>query len=302
MPEVFHRVSVDCVIAGGTRVSWELNRHFIDDGPYSFQLQVGHTGLTDADDWADVGAPVVDTYYAFDLSKRLYGKTLETHYRVELTSADDTYYSNPVPCDGLLSKRDWINAREIIRKESLRHRVLTSPEGLLLKARRYGPRCATCTDARTEGVTDSNCPDCYGTGYENGYFAPLAACYADVGLDKTRDHRLMDRGMEKQDVIQARFIGDPQLYSYDAWVNATSDERYYLHTVGVASQIRGVAIVFDAELRLAPFTDVIYTVPLDEESGAGTWQRSRQPRKQPALNYLEATLARLRRRGPSSKP
>jgi hypothetical protein len=301
----FERLRVDNIIQGGTRVWWEIARHFTDPGPYEFQLQTGHTGLDDADDWIDVGAPVVDTYMAFDLNKRVYGKTLDVHYRVKLTTSVDVYYSKPQDSDGLLSKRDWITYRELVRKEQLRHRVQTSVRGFLLKARRYGPRCPDCTDTLTEEISNSQCATCYGTGFEFGYFAPLAAHYADVGMESNREHRDPNKGMDKEDKVEARFVGDPQLYSYDVWVNSTSDERYYLQTIGIKAQHRGVPVVLSAELRLAPYTDVIYTVPLEEDpttpparprnEAKKPWKLKNKPSR-PGLTYLESAFAELKER------
>lgn len=305
---VFKRVSVDCVIAGGSRISWELQPHFVDAGPYTFTVQVGHTGLDDADDWSLIGPAVVDTYYTIDYRKRIFGKTQETHYKVKLVTPSGTYYAEPVPCDGNLIKRDWLHAREIVRKETLRHSVLTSPAGYLLKARRYGPRCSVCADTYTEEVSNSNCASCYGTGFENGYFDPLPAVFADLSLENNREHRTAEKGMDKSDVITARFIGDPQLYSYDVWVNKTSDERYYIHTIKTLAHVRGVGICYDAELRLAPFSDVIYTIPIsrvdDEDTGTSPvcaagllgerqWQ---PPQSTRGLNYLDAAFQELKLR------
>lgn len=299
---VFDRVRVDYVVQGGTRVWWELNRHFIDPGPYDFQLQVGHTGDQHADDWEDVGSSVTNTYMAVDPTKRLFGKTLDVHYRVVLTTPVSTYQSDPVPCDGLLSRKDWIDYKEIVRKEQLRHRVQTSVKGFLLKARRYGPPCPTCTDKFTDEITSAQCPTCFGTGFQFGYFTPIEATYADVSLEQTREHRDANKGMDKENKITARFVGNPQLYSYDVWVNGYSDQRYYIHTVVAKAQVRGVVAVYDAELRLAPFTDIIYTVPLSAEPSSMTPQMEVDvPLKEiqcktPTLGYLESALNELKAR------
>lgn len=260
----FARINVDNLIDGNIRLTWEMDRHLIDVGPYSFQLQVGHTALEDADDWVDVGAPVVDTYTVTDTTKRLFGKTLDVHYRLELTTSTDTYISHAVSCEGLLSKRDWLTWQEVLRKERLRHSTLTSVKGYLLKARRYGTPCPVCLDEYTEEVSKSKCMTCYGTGFEGGYFTPLEANYADLGLQSSRDHRNANIGMQNEHVIQARFLGDILLYSYDVWINAFSDERYYVQTTQVSSQIRGVPISYNVELRLAPFSDIIYSFDINK--------------------------------------
>lgn len=291
----FKRILVDYAVVGTARISWEMSTHFVDPGPYTFQLQVGHTALEAATDWVNVGSPVVDTYMTTDTEKRLFGKTLDVHYRVQLTTSTSSYTSMTQPVDGLLLKRDWLKYREIARKEQLRHSVQTSPQGYLLKAIRYGPRCPACTDQYTEETTWTNCPTCYGTGFLNGYFPALPAYYADVSVAQAREHRDPNVGMQKQETITARFIGDPQLYSYDVWCNATSDERYYLHTISVKAQVRSVVLIYDAELRIAPFTDPIYNFNLNPMMSTKRKEIWQKPAKK-SLNYLEAALLELKER------
>ncbi len=297
--QAFSRVLIDHLVQGGTRVSWELNRHFIDPLPYEFQLQFSHTGLENADDWIDIGASVMDTYFALDLDKHLFGKTLDAYYRVKLSTSLDTYYSTPQSVSGLLSKRDWLIAREIVRKEVLRHSRLSSPKGFLLKVRRYGPPCPDCLDYLTDEVNNSQCLTCFSTGFLYGYFEPLPAYYVDISLAESREHRAPQVGMESKDVRHARFIGDPLVYSYDVWINEFSDERFYLHTVKEVANIRGVTLVYDAELRLAPFTDVIYKFELDKDEipnppGPTIWKNRDLQRGE--ITYLEAQIRKLKRK------
>jgi len=243
-------------------VSWELQRHFIDPTPYTFQLQVGHTADQAAADWVDVGAPVIDTFFTVDPTKRMFGSEQELHYRVELTTSVDTYLSEPFNTLGALSKRDWLHAREILRKEQLRHRIQTSSNGFLLKAIRYGPVCTDCTDPLTGEVNNSHCGSCFGTGKEGGYFRPLAASFADLSTSSAREHINPQTATTMENVVQGRFVADPQLYSYDVWVDESGDARYYIHKVDVAAHIRGVPIIYNVEMRIAQFSDIIYTYPM----------------------------------------
>jgi hypothetical protein len=104
---VFERVRVLPRIAGGTRIEWTLKSALQDRSPYLFQLQVGKTGLHQADDWADVGLPATDTYYLLDDEQRVLGRTQYTHYRIVLTTTSAVYYSPPAHCFGLLDFRHW---------------------------------------------------------------------------------------------------------------------------------------------------------------------------------------------------
>ena len=146
----FRRLAVDHFIRGTSRIWWEMDRQFRDTFPYVFQLQTGSTGNPNSTDWVDVGSTVSNACFALDDERRQgnYGKRLLTHYRVKLTTVEDTYVSQPVATYGEMNAKDWLFAREINRKESLRH-GLVSREGFLLKRMRFGAPCTACLDPMT---------------------------------------------------------------------------------------------------------------------------------------------------------
>ena len=178
----FRRVSVDNMVRGVTRVWWQLEPTFNEPGPRVFQLQVGNTGLRDAIDWRNVGAPVTDGYLAHDDAWRATGSDLVTHYRVTLTTNNEVYISQAVNCFGELSERDWVLAREVLRKEQLRHKYV-SVDGYLLKPYRFGRPCKKCRDELTGETLDSNCVICNGCGLvtvDHNYGGPDHLAYRDA--------------------------------------------------------------------------------------------------------------------------
>lgn len=189
---VFDMVHVSYLIRGGTRIMWQLINNFTDTLPWTFQLQVGTTGGHDADDWADVGLPLDNACYAIDATKRVYGKTQNTHYRVKLSTLEGVYYSQPAAKSGILGVRDWRISQEIVRKERLRLRY-TSQDGYLLKGRTTGADCASCLDLQTNEVTNPYCTECWGTGKQCGYYYPMACIWADLA-SKTRRTHIDDQG------------------------------------------------------------------------------------------------------------
>jgi hypothetical protein len=259
--QAFSQIYVDHLILGNTKIYWELNRRLFDPGPYVYQLQVGHTGLNNADDWQNVGSPVNDTHYALDDTRRLYGKQLETNYRIVLTTGAATYYSQPIPVWGKLSKRDWLLAREITRKELLRLTRYTATDGYLLIRKRSGTICPVCTDPLTGEITKSNDTTCYGTGYTGGYYAPLSCTFFDLSPDGRKEERdLNARGMVDDTTKKGRFIGYPLIRSLDVFVDKSSDERYYVDSVQELAELRGVPIVVAPVLKLIPFSEIVYNI------------------------------------------
>lgn len=265
---VFDRVVVSHLIAGPTRVMWELLPTFTDPGPLSFQLQVGQSSNPDADDWEDVGLPVTDQYLAYDDDQRVWGKTNWTHYRVVLTTSLGTYYSLPTGGMGTLDRRSWRLARGMIRQRRVAYRVGPGgQEGYLLKRRVTGEKCPTCLDHMTQESRNPACPDCYGTGFRCGYFYPVSCVWAELS-PKTYRTDLdggQTRGTVNDIVLKADMVGTELLGEDDVWVSARRDDRYYVHRVTHIAEYKGFPVALSVELRPIPYTSAVYSIVIPEQ-------------------------------------
>jgi len=267
--DVFDRVLVETVIEGGTRVSWELTSRFssTNPGPHEYQLLVGRTANPDANDWEPVGLPATDTWFLIDDEKRVWGATQWTHYRVCLrTPEGQLYFSRPETALGGLSRHDLRLAKEIIRKELLRFRKHAGQRGFLLKRKVAGPPCTTCLDYQTGEVRNPDCEECQGTGFVDGYFAPMPCIWAE--LSPTARHEELDggqsRGTINDIIVSARMLAVPHMNENDLWVSEKQDLRWFIHKVSNVAEIRGVALVANVELRLAKFSNRVYSIVMPE--------------------------------------
>lgn len=268
-PGAFKRVWLaNSYFGNNVNVYWELERAFDDPGSYSFQLQWSHAGSPRADDWQNTGSQT-SSFFATDnlgtLKQRMFGKTSTIYYRVLLTTPSNCYVSPVASTLGLWNKHDWLITRELFRQEQLNHKTFSSSRGYLLKARRYGPKCTQSLDSYEQEIVKTDCTICYGTGFIAGYYPPVEY-YALLEPTTTREARQTtgaEVGVTKPDVTKARFLATLPLTQIDAWVDIDSDQRYYIHTVKELSAWKSVPIVYSAELRLAPFSDIIYKVPLN---------------------------------------
>jgi hypothetical protein len=207
--------------------------------------------------------PVTDIYSITDDTKRDFGQLHLTHYRVVVTSSSGVYASEPQSCLGNLSPRDWLKAKSAIRMESLALRKGSGQEGYLLKRRLFGTRCSLCTDMLTGEVRDSKCPECYGTGFTGGYHPAYPCFYVNTNPAGFRSHRDQLAAGNHQLTIQGRMINVPQVFSYDVWVDKDTDQRWFIHRIQAAVEVQGVAVIlYPVEMRLAPFTDQVYKVPV----------------------------------------
>lgn len=259
----FKRLIISYLTTGPTYVGWELAEDFSDPEPHVFQLQTGRTGTPDADDWEDVGPPVIGAGYLLDGDQRVWGKTRWTHYRVELTTPSGVYLSPPADGFGTLSRRDWRIARDILRQERLRFEQGAGIEGYLLKRRLYGTPCH-CLSPDTEEVTDALCETCLGTGFEGGYYAPYGIVWAELSPHGHHtDLDLSGRGtIDDAVVTRARMLAAPQLFEQDVWVDRRNDNRWYVDGIQHLAEVRGTPIVVSAVLRLAAYSDPIYGIEI----------------------------------------
>jgi hypothetical protein len=262
---VFDRVVVSYLIRANTHIYWELLPTFTDPNPLVFQLQVGTTANPEADDWTDVGLMVENRYFAVDPEQRVWGKDNWTHYRVKLTSPLGVYYSDPTAGRGTLDRRSWRIAREFVRQRLVQYKQPPGGQrGYLLKRRETGLPCPICLDFQTKEVRNPDCPNCFNTGFRCGYYYPMGCVWAQM---QPRSHRVqLDAGQQRgtiddivvsADMLQTEMIGEN-----DIWVNAVTDDRYYVHQINNVAEVRGVAVAANVELRLIPFSSIVYTIPV----------------------------------------
>jgi len=262
MTQPFFEIYVDHIPRGGSVIYWGLRRDFCDMGPYTFQLQWGETV---EGDFIDAGDPVVDQYYATDTLRRVWAKSIESYYRIVLTTAEGTYTSFPQQANGRWDKRDWLIARDIMRKEQLLMRKFTGWDGVLLKRKIWGETCPECTDWDTQEVNEGKCTTCYGTGKVGGYWSGYNTWAYEMQAGPTQRNKTWPDDatyIHEDQTLQMRMSAYPHLATYDVFVEKDSGRRYVIRNIAVAAEIRGMPLINIAEFRLAPTTDIIYDVPI----------------------------------------
>lgn len=274
MPNVFKRISIENKISG-TLIQWELERQFFDLAPYSFYVYVGRN-LTEEFTLLN-SSPIVNSLGAIvsDNTQRLWGKDEQLFYKVKLVTNDGEYWSEPQPTATALSRRDWLLGRTISFNEYLWHRKFGGNKGWLLKRKRFGEKCPgkpkpgkpgqfiPCRDWDTDDVIDSNCPTCLGTGIEGGYYAPIEM-YAVITQRASSSKNREPAGTTDQVVIEGRVLAYYSPTTYDVWIDEVSGRRFFVNSIKNLAEIRGVPLVCGIEMRLAPFTDPIYSFDISD--------------------------------------
>jgi hypothetical protein len=260
----FERTTIKFSPNGDTRVQWDLTRLLTDPGPYYFTLQ-GARSSVDTGDFINIGIPALNAWYLVDDENRLFGKSEDWFYRIKLQTGLRTYYSPIISADSGVDYRTWRLAREIYRKEKLRLGKYAGLEStLLLKRKRSGQKCTRCADPLTDEPIDNNCQVCLGTGTVNGYYKAVPILIEMPVSNEVEKVDIEYSGTKGQAMVQnCRILGDPAVVSQDVIWDKGSGRRFVVHETTELVTMRGYNIVSAVNLRMAPFTDVIYTIPED---------------------------------------
>ena len=259
----FKRLVVERTVKYGTQVWWEMSPDFFDPEPLVFQLQHSYSGLNNAADWTDVGISAVDATVLYDDTQREAGKVLLSNYRIKLGTPVGTYISPVASCRSGITYSNWLLARELFRKETLRFKRARS--GVLLKRRRYGERCP-CLNKLTGEVQDTDCQRCCGTGFLGGYHRPFHCEPFEITEEMISENQQQPAGSSRNDVLSSRMLGNPMLQRLDVIVDANSDERWHVQDIQIGAAAGNLPIVLRVTLLPLPFSSIIYTIPTATQS------------------------------------
>jgi len=233
---------------------WRLNDAFSAPGPFTFTVQMAPTPTGP---WKPISGPLVDTYYWADERKPV-GKTAARNYRVAMTDgAGVEHFSEPVLPAGDLSMREFLIAREILRKEELNARMMAGVRGQVWISAEYGSRCPKCLDPITRQVRDSHCRKCHGTGFFPSHYGPF-----DMWLSFSQRQHGMSHdavgGTKDDKPFSVRAVGTPRLKKNDVLRDTRTGKMYYIQTVANAAEIRRIPIVQQLTVSEAATTDQCY--------------------------------------------
>lgn len=268
---VFKRIQIVTQPLGGTLLAWELHQGFGAYGPFHFFVDFSRANDSR---WETLNEqPVIDDCVFMDLYQRYFDHLADFYYRVRLLLPNEPknpdgsckfYQSQPQQANGIWSKRDWLLAREICRKEYLlqRKRTNITAVGYILKRRRFGSPCKQCLDFDTQEVGNSRCPQCFGTGFIGGYY-PALDLTVTPNAPWQREFKRDGQVSLRNDIIrQARAVSYPFPDTKDVFVKKDTGERFYVNSIQTLAEVGSIPVVISLELRLAPVTDIAYTVPL----------------------------------------
>lgn len=242
---------------GGFLYSWEIAGGFNDPAPWMFEVQ---KGPTNEGPWDTISPELVNVIAWHDKGgKNLYGKSNILYFRMSMKTSLGRYFSAPVQPYGDLARREYLLAREIIRRECLRARFLAGVECDVYIRSIFGPKCPHCIDPVTGDVRDSHCRYCMGTGRYPAYFGPHRMMMS-FSPDTAHTKQNSNDGTHETRSFEAMAIGNPVLKKGDVVVDPRQDKRYVVGVASVVSEVRRIACLQRLGFDEAPLSDPIYRI------------------------------------------
>lgn len=180
--EVTHTTAV---LPRGQFVQWAV-REASEPGEYRFDVH--RAGSTEGP-WEPVLLAAADRYAVLDdftgipgtgrfsppnlltfVDRLYYRVTATTPSGKVLQGVGATGPSDAAPDPAALKIAQTRRHLQFEFRRSLRY---TGTPVRVYKRRQWGPRCARCVDPRTRQVVRADCKDCWGTGFTDGYWAPV---------------------------------------------------------------------------------------------------------------------------------
>lgn len=242
----------------GHTYTWDVAKEFTDPGPWTFQVQQNETGREESeDDWVTLNdLPLSNVFSYTDDYKVLHSKDFVTIYRVVMTTPNGVYKSTHVGPYNQLPRKDFLIAREVMRKELLDMREYGGVPIGIWKTDVFGEDCPECIHPTTGQQLDPDCPVCLGTGKKEGWHGPYQGFgkFSPRSSNKTLD----ELTMHDPQIFQVRTLAYPFLISSDILVDLTSDRRYSIEKVESAFEMRRIPIVYNLTVTELTPSDSLY--------------------------------------------
>ena len=241
---------------GGFVFSWEVSGGFNLRPPWVFHVE---QAASPTGEWIDISGPVIDRFVFKEDGRQLISKSAVLYFRVSMEADGKKFYSSTLQPYGDLGRKDFLIAREIMRKEVLHMRGMAGVACSLYSVATFGPPCPKCKDPITGDIRYSDCPACFGTGRLHPYNGPYDM-WMSFTSDQKHVHQDDGAGTMEHKMFQVRVVANPVAKKNDIIVDRGSDKRYYVNEAAVVAEIRRIPIVQQLSVSEAPVSDNAYSL------------------------------------------
>jgi len=257
---VFDRVDIAPSYDMGFVFSWRMNDDFVDSDPWTFVVQESETPKGP---WKDISGKLVNTFFFSEKEPRVAPKDQTLYFRILLKTPAGKYESHVESPYCSLSRREFLLAREIMRKEILMQEKMAGVLSLVWYKSIFGPPCTKCGDFVLGDTVDSCCPHCFGTGKIPGYYGPFPAYVSYSPMDRRKGMQ-RPSGVDELYATPGRVIGSLRLKKDDVVVDPVSNTRFFVDAVQNLVEFRRYPVIQSVTLNEIAKTHIVYKLGAGE--------------------------------------
>ena len=149
--------------------------------------------------------------------------------------------------------------KEILRQKRIVLEKLSGRKFFVLRRRTWGDHCTKCWDTVLFRAADPYCPECYGTGWTQGYFSPIPF-YGMITPSPERNQIMMFGEWKPSDTL-LEMLSYPILREKDV-VADDSGNRWVAVQIQKVEKL-GFLLEQKVQLALIENDDVVYILPVD---------------------------------------
>lgn len=242
--------------SGGFLFAWEIAGDFNAKAPWKFYVQEAQSPTGE---WKDISTELENKFIWQEDKRPRINKSVVLYFRIKLIADRKTYYSDVYTPYGDLTKKEFLIAKDIMRREILHASKMAGVETQVYINSNWGPRCQECLDPITGMVRDGHCKYCLGTGRDPAYHGPYNM-WAVFSGDTNHTYQEGQGGIGNVEPksFQVRVIGSPVLKKNDVVIDSRTDKRYYIDKVDIVAELRRIPVVQSLTVHEAPVTDIVY--------------------------------------------
>lgn len=233
---------------------WGVAGDFNDEGPWEFSIQ---ESMAPKGPWKTISPKLENVFVWKEEDRKPINKANALYFKVVMKTPEGKYESPAIQPYGVLGRRDFLIAREVMRQSVIHSRGMAGVECDVYIVSTFGPKCQECLDPITGMVRDSHCSHCLGTGRDPAYNGPYRA-WANFSEDNQHKTSTDQNGTVEQKMFQVTLVGNPVVKQGDVLIVPTTDKRYYVNQASVTTELRQVPILQTLIVAEAPQTDKIY--------------------------------------------
>jgi hypothetical protein len=204
-----------------------------------------------------------DTFFYQDFEVAKNGLSQNYWYRLRVSSSanpEEKVLSLPVTVEYKAQPHRFRLARKARRDLYITLSRLNGSVFMVLKKKRFGPRCTTCFNTFTQDVVVSTCGECYSTGYQGGFHDPISIWGK---IDPTViQQQFGTQGISEMARLGFVTLDYPLLDLEDILIEIQTNRRFKV-LQKVQTESSNIVVHQDLQLSELSRTAIEYSIPVD---------------------------------------